>query len=118
MTKPTPPSRPSPTPHLPAAVQSVIVAAFRLGPLLTISSVQLVDSPLASQAGNEHRSDEPGSFRPTKEQWSGHGEETVARSILPVRPSFRPIRATDGRVASYSLPSGFDSATVGNWAMR
>jgi hypothetical protein len=90
MTKPTPPSRLSTAPHLPVAVQSAIVAALELGLLFTIGSVQLVDSPLAGQAGNEHRSDEPGSVRPTKEQWSGLGEETVARSILPVRAVVSP----------------------------
>jgi cobalt-zinc-cadmium efflux system membrane fusion protein len=93
MTKPSPPSRPSAVPHLPAAAQWAIVAALGLGLLLLIGRVQLVDSPLASPPGNENRSAELGSFRPTKEQWSGINVATVRLA------TFHPERVTEGNIA-------------------
>ena len=93
MTKPTPPSRPAAAPHLPAAVQLVIVAALALCLLIPIFRVQLVNSPLASQTAGAEPAAKPGTFRPTKEQWAGIGVETVATR------TFVPERVTEGNIA-------------------
>ena len=92
MTRAIPPSRPSAA-RLPTAVQLAIVAALALCLPVLIFRVQLVDAPLARQTAAAKPPAEPGSFRPTKEQWAGIGVATISTR------TFRPERVTEGNIA-------------------
>src|SRR5271170_7369234 len=92
MTQINPPPRPR-APHLTIAAQLAVVAVLGLGLLGIFFRVQLVGSPLASQAAGAKPPAEPGAFRPTKEQWAGISVETVRVA------TFHPERVTEGNIA-------------------
>ncbi len=93
MTHTNPPLGPPRARRLTIAAQSALVAALGLCLLITFFRVQFVGSPLASQTIGAKPPAEPGSFRPTKEQWAGI-------SVEPVRvATFHPERLTEGNIA-------------------
>ena len=90
MTNAPPPSEPQ---GLSPRAQGALVAVIALVALIGGFSVRLVVAPWANQPENAATRTQPGSFRPTKEQWAGINVATV-RAM-----TFRPERVTEGNIA-------------------
>jgi membrane fusion protein, heavy metal efflux system len=90
MSNATPPSE---SQGLSRRAQLALVAAIALVTLIGGFGVRLVVTPLADQPESAAPRAQPGSFRPTREQWAGLKVATV-RAM-----TFRPERVTEGNIA-------------------
>jgi cobalt-zinc-cadmium efflux system membrane fusion protein len=90
MTNASPPSEPQ---GLSPRAQGALVAVIALVALIGGFGVRLVVAPWANQPENAATRTQPGTFRPTKEQWAGINVATV-RAM-----TFRPERVTEGNIA-------------------
>jgi membrane fusion protein, heavy metal efflux system len=90
MSNTTPPFEPQ---GLSRPAQLALVAIVALVALIGGLGVRLVVAPLANQPDSAAPQTQPGTFRPTKEQWTGLKVATV-RAI-----TFRPERVTEGNIA-------------------
>ena len=90
MTNAPPPSEPQ---GLSPRAQAALVAIIALVALIGGFGVRLVVAPLANQPEDAATGTQPGTFRPTKEQWAGLDVATVQAM------TFRPERVTEGNIA-------------------
>ena len=90
MSHATPPFEPQ---GLSRRAQLAIVAALAVLAVVGVFGVRLVVAPLANQPDSATPRAQPGSFRPTREQWAGINVASV-RAM-----TFRPERVTEGNIA-------------------